>query len=352
MRKTLALMLAILLFLNLNAFAESLPVFDSLLDARDYLNEQVLACPDEISFRLSDPDQYTGSTFAARARSIGGQYSADTRLDGDVVTIEYTYYPGMRIYRAIQTGDASDLTADERTAAQIAAQVAAQAAEKSDDPFDRILYLHDWMCENITYEAMPEARPTMPRVCGAVGALVDGRANCQGYADTFRLLGLLSGLTVRKQEGMDSDGGAHDWNAVLLNGEWFIVDVTMDDPADIQSWCYAYMIAGRDICNYGWLRDAEAAEISAYTDSELWYYSRNDRLFENVDALARAAYFARRDDKIKLFRGAVDDSDLTWHDLSDAILSVAMERGKKCSWGVDCFNRGAYTYYTVRWTKW
>ena len=35
MRKSLALMLAILLFLNLSAFAESLPVFDSLLDARD-----------------------------------------------------------------------------------------------------------------------------------------------------------------------------------------------------------------------------------------------------------------------------------------------------------------------------
>ena len=49
MRKTLALTLAILLFLNLNAFAESLPVFDSLLDARDYLNEQALACPTPIS---------------------------------------------------------------------------------------------------------------------------------------------------------------------------------------------------------------------------------------------------------------------------------------------------------------
>ena len=74
--------------------------------------------------------------------------------------------------------------------------------------------------------------------------------------------------------------------------------------------------------------------------------------FSDPDALARAAYFARRDDKIKLFRGAVDDSGLTWHDLSDAILSVARERGKKCSWSVDCFNRGAYTCYTVRWTKW
>ena len=48
----------------------------------------------------------------------------------------------------------------------------------------------------------------------------------------------------------------------------------------------------------------------------------------------------------------VREAGLEWSDLSDAILKVARERGKKCSWHVHCFRRAPYTYYTVRWTEW
>lgn len=116
MKKTVALLLALL---SSGALAGETPVFASLQDARDYVNERALACPEEISFSLSEPSEYTGARFASQARSAGGQYNCQTRLDGDAVTIRYTYYPGMRIYSAVQTGDPSDLTGDERAAARL-----------------------------------------------------------------------------------------------------------------------------------------------------------------------------------------------------------------------------------------
>ena len=230
-------------------------------------------------------------------------------------------------------------------------QVAAEAAGQP-NVFGRVQYIHDWLCENIDYEAMPENADTLPRVCGAVGALVDGRANCQGYADAFRLIGLLSGLDVRKQEGWDDAGAPHDWNVVRLNGKWYIVDATEDDMQGQDAWCYAYLLAGRDANRFTWDAGAASADIAEYTDPDMGYYTRFGRVYSDVNELARAAYFARRDEKIRLFHGMVREAGLEWSDLSDAILKVARERGKKCSWHVHCFRRAPYTYYTVRWTEW
>ena len=352
MKRIAALLLAMVCLLSLPAMAEEIPIFDSLLDARDYLNEQVLTCPEEISFRLSDPDEYDGADFLARARSIGGQFRVNGWMDGDVVTLSYTYYPGMRIYHAVDVGDAADLTDDELAAAQIACDVAAEALEQSEDTFNLMLYLHNWLCENVTYEAMPEDYDEMPRVCGAVGALVDGRANCQGYADAFRLLGLLCGLEVRKQEGFDSDGGGHDWNVVCIEGDWFIVDVTWDDVDDSDTWNYAYLNAGTDVNNYTWNAGAAAADVCSITYPRMWFYTRTGREYSDVADMARAAYFARRDDGVEVFRGVVYQQGLDWEDLSQAILALAQERGKKCSWHIACSNRGPYSYYSVCWTQW
>ena len=90
MKRIVALLLAMVCLLSLPAMAEEIPIFDSLLDARDYLNEQVLSCPEAISFRLSDPDEYDGADFLTYARSIGGQFRVHGWMDGDVVTLSYT----------------------------------------------------------------------------------------------------------------------------------------------------------------------------------------------------------------------------------------------------------------------
>lgn len=352
MKKIISLLLTCVLLLSAGALAEELPLFDSLVDARDYLTEQTLSCPDEISLRLSDMSEAGSRAFSDNLRALGGQFRVDYEWVGDELTVNYTYYPGMRIYHAIEIGDAAGLTDDELTAAQIAGQVASDAMAQTDSTFELLLTLHNWLCENVVYEAMPSEYDEMPRVCGAVGALVDGRANCQGYSDAFRLLGLLCGLDVRKQEGRDSDGGAHDWNVVNLDGEWFIVDVTWDDVDGGDTWNYAYLCAGTDVNNYTWSEAASVADVSEITYPNTWFYTRTGREYSNVDDLAWAAYFARRDDGIEVFRGVVYEEDLSWEDLSNSILSLADERGKRCSWHIDCSNRGPYSYYSVRWTQW
>ena len=68
----------------------------------------------------------------------------------------------------------------------------------------------------------------------AYGALVNGRAVCSGYAKAFDLLAKASDLSTNIVTGTatNSNGSteAHAWNQIYLDGDWYNVDVTWEDP--------------------------------------------------------------------------------------------------------------------------
>lgn len=54
-------------------------------------------------------------------------------------------------------------------------------------------------------------------------------AVCQGYAVTFYVMMTELGIPCTIVGGT-ANGGGHAWNAVKLDGYWYFVDVTWDDP--------------------------------------------------------------------------------------------------------------------------
>lgn len=353
MKKLLSALMTLLLLLQaLPARADGLPRFDCLTDAVEYLDAQTRFCPERIEFYLTDADSYAldDVSFPETLRDLAGQYRATTWHSGDKITVEYEYYPGTRILSAFLTHAEDSLTGDLLQAAQTARQVIDECPFTSD--YDTVRYLHDWLCAHVNYKAMPEERPTLPRVCGAVGALVDGEANCQGYSDAFRLLAALAGLEVRKQSGVDGNGEMHDWNVVRLNGKWYIVDVTWDDVEDGDGWHYAYMNAGRDVCDYTWDEVRCVAPVSGATDPSLWYYARENTAFSSLAEMAQAAYAARRDQNQRVFYAMTRQAGLDWEDLSDAVMDCVNRSDKAASWYIWCANRAGNMYYRLEWTEW
>ena len=69
---------------------------------------------------------------------------------------------------------------------------------------------------------------------GAAGPLVDGYAVCDGYSKAFDLLCYLSGIDCIRVSGTSTNSsgssGGHAWNKVKVDGTWYNVDVTWDDP--------------------------------------------------------------------------------------------------------------------------
>lgn len=63
----------------------------------------------------------------------------------------------------------------------------------------------------------------------AYGALTEGKALCEGYSRAMSYLCLKAGIPCEIVTGT-ADGAAHMWNMVELDGKWYNIDLTWDDP--------------------------------------------------------------------------------------------------------------------------
>ena len=93
--------------------------------------------------------------------------------------------------------------------------------------YDQVKAFHDYIVNNTEYGDAGD------RSHSAVGSLLDGLAVCEGYADALDLLCYLSGIECICVNGY-GNGGRHGWNKVKIDGQWYNVDVTWDDPISTQ----------------------------------------------------------------------------------------------------------------------
>lgn len=140
---------------------------------------------------------------------LGGQYSTSC----------YTHEPEYAIYVTPQY----IMTAEEAAAARVELYVRAYLMVDADpDP----LALHDALCAMVTYGGDTEKRHT------AVGALLEGTATCEGYAQAltllYRMAGVPCGMVTGSAADSSAESGPHAWNIAQLACTAFI-DATWND---------------------------------------------------------------------------------------------------------------------------
>lgn len=286
-----------------------------------------------------------------------------TDLSTGLLTIEPTYYAGTRILHAAETGDFSFLTAEELSAYDVAMAVVNYAKANATSDLQLEKMLHDYLCQTVTYVGFEDV--TLPEdntphtILTAVGALVYGQANCQGFSDAFFLLGELAGFQVRRQDGWDS-AGDHRWNTIELNGQWYIVDVTHDassSDAENRPLSYQWFNVGLDLCSSRfWNAVSQTAPVAAVTDTSLFYYTCGEpgfgTVFTDVNEMAAYLYETRRNQGQTSFYTMLQGQELTWEALSDAISAYADPRSVSCSWTIWANSGSGNTYYLLDWTQW
>lgn len=92
--------------------------------------------------------------------------------------------------------------------------------------FEGIRYLHDYLVLNCEYGEDVVSPFT------AYGAICEGKATCQGYADGMHLLLSRAGFETMFATGEGKDTSVkHKWCYVKLSdGHWYVIDPTWDDP--------------------------------------------------------------------------------------------------------------------------
>ena len=137
-------------------------------------------------------------------------------------------------YYSRDTGLAVAIGLEYCTAQDVAAmqvkldQLVDQANTLCQTDLEKVFYVHEWLVQNIAYDR-EHLSDNVQDDHNLRGALLDGTAVCDGYAKTYALtlrkLGITGVLVTSKDIG-------HAWNMVELDGNWYQVDCTWDDPVD------------------------------------------------------------------------------------------------------------------------
>lgn len=144
---------------------------------------------------------------------------------------------------------------------QIGAQIDSILAEVPADAYGAVKYFHDWIVQNTVYASQVADLPSMEGYEYAFnldGVFLNGSAVCEGYTKAFKALCDRAGIPCRIVFGV-ADGENHGWNYVQLDGGWYLVDCTWDDP-----------VASVDILGYDHFLRGFGAEIDGKTVSSLY----------------------------------------------------------------------------------
>lgn len=106
----------------------------------------------------------------------------------------------------------------------------------SQDQFEKELMMHDRLLQFCSYETRASATDNpiavYPMAFTAYGALVEGRAVCEGYSRAMELLLHRCGLECTLVGGKDESGAPHMWDLVTVDGRNYHLDPTWDDNAE------------------------------------------------------------------------------------------------------------------------
>lgn len=352
---------------------EDRPVCGSLVEAQKFIQQCIRGVEEEFSFYL--PIEILDDMSASQLKRELILMTGEARCQVSVIYESWyyvriymkpTYYPGTRIVRAWNTGLLDELSDEEMQVLELALEIVEEEKKESQTMLVLERRLHDRICQMVTYEKRdPDYEgETIQRVCSVIGALIDGRANCQGYTDAFYLLGTLAGLTVGRQNGTDASGGDHMWNTIQWTSGWYAVDVTADDTdlgGDVGS-NYTHFNLGRDMCRgiLEWPEHYETADIIDRTDTTYFYFTQQEEkngqfgeAFNSMAELSDYVYSKRLNQSQSVVWVMLYNQTATADDLHEALKNAAIKNGHRntAKWTAWSWNVGKHTYYMVRWNK-
>ncbi len=102
--------------------------------------------------------------------------------------------------------------------------------------YEKVKAIHDWIINNTQYDTIGVITGKVPATSFTAEGLFETHvAVCDGYSKAFEAMAKQAGLSVNRVTGIgySSTGSEiHAWNQVKVDGKWYNLDVTWDDPTE------------------------------------------------------------------------------------------------------------------------
>ena len=178
------------------------------------------------------------------------------------LNIETTTRGGTTTYNVfINSGNEANYLAEEFNSKEEIDQAIAQIEQvknqivqnRTGNTYEDIKMVHDYLVDNISYDSSLSKQ----NIYNIYGALVNRECVCEGYARAFKYLldelNIPCVMVIGTATNSQGETENHAWNYVQLNGNWYAVDSTWDDPVVIgggtasEQSRYKYFLVGREV---------------------------------------------------------------------------------------------------------
>lgn len=229
----------------------------------------------------------TNCLFTDRSKNGAKEYLHRSLWYNYADSVNITYHPDSSIVYSFNYKDSllmlaahrspellANLTPEQRRALDIARQRIQSLISADMSTLEKVRALHDDLINRAHYDL------TAGGLCTTM--LLTDRGVCEAYSRALWLLLRMIDIPCLIVSGR-ADGEDHAWNLVQVDGEWYHVDATWDDPTiigsdrNVLSHHYFLVTDAQIAKNHSWQRDS--IPVSAVKDS--LYFRTNHTYFTN-----------------------------------------------------------------------
>lgn len=195
--------------------------YNTLDDDEKALYDAIVGAASTMNFRIRGTDDVS---FEKWAKVLGMVYNQEPQLFwlNSKVKVGRIYFNEADVDKINAMQAEIDATVDKLLA----------QADKEPDTYGKLKVFHDYLVYNSSFELKDGAADYNETIYNAFGHGdgEQGNIQCGGYAKAMQYLCDKSGIECMVITGNRADGSTHAWNKVKVNGEWYNLDTTWDDP--------------------------------------------------------------------------------------------------------------------------
>lgn len=323
-------------------------IYSDLESVSERLDEEILNGAESFTIYLKDMDVDEINQINAALDGIFGSgetYQQLGSIGNTYKKVEITIKRTTNYYAYCAYVNQTPIPESETKAKQLyetIKQILDSQISPSMSDYEKELVLHDYLVTNCKYSsiAIQSAESDIYR---AYGALVNGDAVCNGYAEALQLLFMCAGLNSQFVTGT-ADGIDHAWNLVELDGKWYHLDATWDDPVPDQGGdpLHPYFNVTDEIMeeSHVWKKE----DYPAANDMDYNYYVQNNAYFKNFDDYTSPAYDALVENGEECYEAVIENYTENEEDMQ--FIFQNNYKYNSVSW--QSFEEGAYHVLVMR----
>ena len=221
-------------FLNISD-SSARPVYELLTTEEQAVYSALYNGISEKNTSIPLPYDITGDTYSKI-------YCILEKQEGSFFYIDSTYYTAQKIRNAkiVLREEVGEIESRMNQFENVVEDIISGVP---DGDYEKALYIHDKIAGICTYNIGDD----YPYSATAYGCLVDGQANCEGYAKAFNYLAGRVGMKCILVTGQTDNGENHAWNQIMIDGEWYNIDVTWDDMDSADGVRRVYFLCDDDV---------------------------------------------------------------------------------------------------------